>query len=370
MSGFLSKKLGVRAMNVIIMAGGSGTRFWPMSRARFPKQFLKIVGSHPLVEETFLRVSPLTEETRTYVVVHESHRSATADIFGDRNVKILTEPLARNTAAAIGLAIIHILEEHGDGPVVVLPADHHIGDVECFQDTLRKAVSLIDKGGIGTIGVIPTRPETGYGYIKAGAPISKEEGDVFRVEAFVEKPPLDEAVRFISEGGYYWNAGIFVFRAQTMINEIKRHLPAIHQGLLDLRSHIGKSTYEGKLRQVYQGMTPISVDHGVMEKTKTDVFVIPGQFPWSDVGSWYAVFELRRDEHDAEGNLVDGNAIVLDCENVFVQSRSSRLIGCIGLKDITIVDTDDSLLVCHRDASESVRECVNLIREKGLENLL
>jgi mannose-1-phosphate guanylyltransferase/mannose-6-phosphate isomerase len=356
-------------MNVIIMAGGSGSRFWPMSRARYPKQFLKIVGSHPLVEETFLRVSPLTEESRIYVVVHESHRSATEDIFGHRNVKILTEPLARNTAACIGLGIIHILEEHGDGPVVVLPADHHIGDVKCFQETLGKAIGLIDKGGIATIGVIPTRPETGYGYIKAGMPVSAAE-DVFHVDAFVEKPALEEAIQFISEGGHYWNAGIFVFRAQTMMNEIRRHLPSIHEGLMDLRNHVGKRSYEGKLREVYEGITPISIDHGVMEKTKTDVFVISGQFPWSDVGSWYAVFELRRDEHDAEGNLVDGNAIVLNCKNVFVHSSSDRLIGCIGLKDITIVDTADSLLVCHRDASESVRECVNLIKEKGFEDLV
>ena len=356
-------------MNVIIMAGGSGTRFWPMSRSRHPKQFLKIVGSHPLVEETFLRVSPLTEESRIYVVVHESHRPVTEGIFGDRNVKVLTEPLARNTAACIGLAIIHILEEHGDGPVVVLPADHHIGDVKCFQETLRKAVSLIDKGGIGTIGVLPTRPETGYGYIKAGMPVSEAE-DVFHVDAFVEKPTLEQATQFISERRYYWNAGIFVFRAQIMMDEIRRHLPSIHEGLLDLRRHVGKSSYEGKLREVYEGITPISIDHGVMEKTTADVFVIPGQFPWSDVGSWHAVFELRRDEQDGEGNLVDGNAIVLNCRDVFVQSSSDRLIGCIGLKDITIVDTPDSLLVCHRDASENVRECVKIIREKGFEDLV
>ena len=350
------------------MAGGAGTRFWPVSRARCPKQFLKIVGSHPLVEETFLRVAPLTEEQKIYIIVHEFHRRLTQDVFKGREVKIISEPLARNTAPCIGLGLIHILEEYGDGPVVVLPADHHIGDVRTFQETVRTAVGLLEKGGIATIGIIPTRPETGYGYIKGGKPLSGEN-EVFRVKAFVEKPSLDQATQFLSEGGYYWNAGILVFRAQTMMEEIRRCLPSVYEGLQCLRTHVGKESYEEMLREVYQEITPISIDYGVMEKTTSDVFVIPGRFPWSDVGSWQAVFELRAHERDEDGNLVDGNAVVLDCKNIFVHSRS-RLIGCIGLEDITIVDTTDTLLICHRESSQHVRRCVDIIKEKRLEDLI
>ncbi len=357
-------------MNIIIMAGGAGTRFWPVSRVRRPKQFLNIVGSHPLVEETFLRVAPLTEERNIYTIVHEFHRRLTEDMFKGREVKIISEPLARNTAPCIGLGLIHILEEYGDGPVVVLPADHHIGDVRTFQETVRTAVGLLEKkGGIATIGIIPTRPETGYGYIKGGEPLSGEK-EVFRVKAFVEKPSLDQATQFLSEGGYYWNAGIFVFRAQTMMEEIRRCLPSIHEGLQYLKSHMGKESYEEMLREVYKKITPISIDFGVMEKTTSDIFVIPGRFPWSDVGSWQAVFDLRAHERDEDGNLVDGNAVVLDCKNTFVHSQSNRLIGCIGLEDITIVDTTDTLLICHRESSQNVRRCVDIIKKTGLEKLI
>ncbi|MBW2040277.1 MAG: mannose-1-phosphate guanylyltransferase [Deltaproteobacteria bacterium] len=356
-------------MNVIIMAGGAGTRFWPMSRLRCPKQFLKIFGPRSLVEETFLRVAPLVEQRNIYIIVSEIHRALTEEVFKGREVKIVTEPLARNTAPCIGLGLIHILKDYGDGPVIVLPADHYIGNVEAFQDTTRRAVALVTKGGIATIGIVPTRPETGYGYIKAGKSLSGE-AEAFRVEAFVEKPSLGMATQLLSEGGYYWNAGIFVFQAQTMMEEIRRCLPELYEGLMYLRDSLGKEGFGEKLREVYQKITPISIDYGVMERATSEVFVIPGRFPWSDVGSWQAIFELRSHERNKEGNLVDGNAIVLDCKNTFVQSRSERLIGCIGLEDIIIVDTSDALLICHQGSSQDVCRVVELIKERGLEELI
>lgn len=355
-------------MNVIIMAGGAGTRFWPMSRARYPKQFLKIIGSRSLVEETFLRIAPLAEERRIYLIVHEDHRELTKEIFKGRKVKIISEPMGRNTAPCIGLSLIHILKEYGDGPVVVLPADHYIGDMEVFQDTIRRAVALAERGGIATIGIVPTRPETGYGYIKGGKPLSGEE-EVFRVDGFVEKPSPELATQFLSEGGYYWNAGIFVFRAQTMMEEIGYCLPELYEGLMYLRDSLDKEDFGEKLNEVYQEITPISIDYGVMEKTTSDVFVIPGRFPWSDVGSWQAIFELRSHECDGEGNLIDGNAVILNSKNTFVYSRSERLIGCVGLEDTIIVETPDALLVCRRDYSQDVRRFIELIKEKGLEKL-
>ena len=356
-------------MNVIIMAGGAGTRFWPLSRTRYPKQFLKMFGPRPLVEETFLRIAPIAEERNIYIIVHEMYRALTEEIFKGREVKILMEPLARNTAPCIGLGLIHIMDEHGDSPVVVLPADHYVGDVEAFQKTIDTAVALVQRGGIATVGIVPTKPETGYGYIKGGDPISGRE-EVYRAEAFVEKPSLDLAMQFLSEGRYYWNAGIFVFKAQTMMEAIRVCLPDIYEGLQYLRNYLGKESYEENVRKVYEKINAISVDYGIMEKTTADVFVIPGRFPWSDVGSWQAVFEMRGRERNEAGNLIDGHAIVLDCKNTFVHSQSARLIGCIGLEDILVVDTPDALLVCHQECSQDVGRCVELIKERGLEELV
>jgi mannose-1-phosphate guanylyltransferase len=355
-------------MNVIIMAGGVGTRFWPMSRAYLPKQFLKIVGSHTLIEETFLRIAPLTEEQRISFIVHKNHRQLTEETFKGRAVRIVAEPVGRNTAPCIGLGLIQILEEHGDGPVVVLPADHYIGDVETFQKTIRTAVSLAHNGGIVTIGIVPTRPEIGYGYIKGGEPFSK--GEVFRVDAFVEKPSMERATQFLTEGNYYWNAGIFVFRAKTMMEEIRRCLPELYEGLMELRNSWGKADFEDTLQKVYEKITPVSIDYGIMEKTDANIMVIPGHFPWSDVGSWRSIFELRSNEHDKDGNLIDGYAILLDSQNSFVHARSGRLVGCVGLKDVFIIDTSDALLICHSESAQDVRRLVELMRAKELNELL
>ncbi len=358
-----------RIMNVIIMAGGAGTRFWPVSRSHYPKQFLKIIGPHPLIEETYLRIAPLVEEKRIYIVVHEAHKELVKEIFKEREVRVVTEPSGRNTAPCIGLGLIHIMEEYGDGPVVVLPADHYIGDVAAFQDAICSAVSVVDKGGIVTIGIVPSRPETGYGYIKRGEPLLGDK-EVFRVEAFVEKPSLELATQFLSEGNHYWNAGIFVFRAQAMMEEFRRYLPEVYEGLEYLRDSLGRSNFEKRLKEVYQRITSISIDYGVMERITSDLFVIPGHFPWSDVGSWQAIFELRSHERDEDGNLLDGNTVVLNCKNTFVYSRSERLIGCIGLEDIIVVDTPDALLVSHRGSTQDVRRCVEIIKERGLEEFL
>lgn len=356
-------------MNVIIMAGGSGTRFWPVSRSNQPKQFLNVIGTRPLVEETYHRVAPLVDDERIYVVVHESHRELTETMFKGKKVNILAEPLSRNTAPCIGLGLIHIVQKEGDEPVVVLPADHYIGDVDAFRRTLETTVQLAREGGIATIGIVPTRPDTGYGYIKAGN-VYSEELEVFSVDAFVEKPPLALATRFLSEGGYYWNAGIFVFKAGLMLEEIRRHLPGVHARLDILKHHLDRREYTEVLRDVYRDIESVSIDYGVMEKTTTSVYVVPGWFPWSDVGSWQAVLEMRRHERDPCGNIVDGDAVVLDCRNVFIQSQSGRVIGCIGLEDVLIVDTSDALLVCRQGCAQDVRQCVDALKERGRDDVV
>ncbi len=356
-------------MNVIIMAGGAGRRFWPVSRSRLPKQFLKLIGTNSLIEETYMRIEPLAEAERTYIIVHEDHRALTEKLFKKQKVRILSEPAMKNTAPCIGLGLIHILAEFGNEPVVVLPADHYIGDIDAFQKTVEEAVKLIRKSGIATIGIVPTRPETGYGYIRAGKRIQKNV-NAYHVEEFVEKPSFDKAREFLSRGGYYWNGGIFVFMAKTMMEEIRSCLPDLHESLGDLRNSLGKKGYEKKLHEIYESIEPISIDYGVMEKTEKRVIVIPASFPWSDVGSWQAVYEMRYADRDSAGNIADGEAILIDCTDMFVRSEGKRLIGCIGLEGIFVIDADDALLICNKKRSQAVRRIIDVLIERKRDDLL
>jgi mannose-1-phosphate guanylyltransferase len=211
-------------MAFVIMAGGAGTRFWPLSRETKPKQFLNIIGQGPLIEETFLRISSLADEERVYVVINRAHRELTRDIFKDRGIQILEEPYGRNTAPCIGVAAIHIKRRWGDIPVVVLPADHFIGDGELFRTTLRAGIELSQRGGIVTIGIPPGKPETGYGYIKRGRRYDSINGqEVFEVDRFVEKPDEKRALQYMREGNYLWNSGIFIFRVEVFLNEVRKY---------------------------------------------------------------------------------------------------------------------------------------------------
>jgi mannose-1-phosphate guanylyltransferase len=352
-------------MYIIIMAGGSGTRFWPASREDKPKQFLNIVGSETLIEQTFSRVASLTEEAKTYLVINEFHRNLTEHIFAGRRVHILTEPVGRNTAPCIGLAAIHLGRHAGDEPMVILPADHFIADEQAFRATLAAAATLARPGGIVTIGITPTRPETGYGYILKGA---QQENvlshPVYRVETFFEKPDQQTAVQYVTSGQYLWNSGIFVFTPNTILQEIRQQLPDIYAGLVELEKHIGQSSYQTVLADVYAGWRSISIDYGVMEHTSKPVYVLPGTFGWSDVGSWEALYDLRRDEIDGEGNLNDAAALMLDTHNSFVYSRTGRLIATLGLNDVLVVDTPDAVLVADMKRSQDVRRITEALKKR------
>ncbi|MBI3952314.1 MAG: mannose-1-phosphate guanylyltransferase [Acidobacteria bacterium] len=358
-------------MNIIIMAGGSGTRFWPASREDRPKQFLNIIGSRPLIEQTFLRVAPLAEERNIHLVINALHRDLTEKIFEQRQVKILAEPVGCNTAPCIGLAAIHLRWEAGDVPMVVLPADHFIADEEAFRSTLRAAAKLAQAGGIVTIGIPPTRPETGYGYILKG---SEQETvlsqPVFLVERFVEKPDLRTATEYMVSGQYLWNSGIFVFTPNTILQEIHQHLPKIDEGLVTLERQLNQPGYQATLEEIYAGWPNISIDYGVMEKTSRPVHVVPGSFGWSDVGSWEALYELRRKERDEQDNLVDGSALLVGTKDSFIYSRTERLIATLGLSEILIVDTPDAVLVADLRRSQEVRRFTEELRRRGLKRFL
>jgi mannose-1-phosphate guanylyltransferase len=358
--------MGETRMHIIIMAGGSGTRFWPASRERVPKQFLRVIGSQPLIEQTFSRVAPLATEEQVSVVVNQLHRELTEAVFRGRKTRILVEPVGRNTAPCIGLAAIHARKEAGQSPMVALPADHFIADEEAFCATLRAAARLAESGGIVTIGITPTWPETGYGYVRKGDQRpSVLSHQVFVVERFVEKPDAETALQYLASGHYLWNSGIFVFTPETILREIQSHLPALYEGLTVIERAIGTSAYDAVLNEVYPGLPNISIDYGVMEATKQPVYVVPGPFGWSDVGSWEALYQLREREQDAQRNLVDGHGLLLDTSGTFIYSRTDRLVATLGLENALIVDTPDALLVADLRRSQDVRRLVEDLRNRG-----
>jgi mannose-1-phosphate guanylyltransferase len=322
-------------MVFVIMAGGSGTRFWPLSRQTKPKQFLNIIGQRPLIEETFLRISPLADEERVYLVINRIHRELTREIFKGRDVQILEEPSGRNTAPCIGLAAIHIRRRWGNTSIAVLPADHFIADGELFKKTLRVGFEVSQREGMVTIGIPPVKPETGYGYIKRGKRYDSINGqEVFTVDRFVEKPDEKRALLYVSKGDYLWNSGIFIFRVDVILNEIQKHLPDLYRGLLEIEEALDGDQYPETLERVYRELESISVDYGIMERTREPVYTIAGNFGWSDVGTWQTLFELKGEQKDANGNMLEGLVTIIDSRDSFIVNRSEKLVALLGANQI------------------------------------
>ncbi len=348
----------------VIMAGGSGTRFWPSSRKKNPKQFLNITGRNPMVVETVNRLHQISSDDKTALVVASAHVEKTKSLFANRPVHILAEPAGRNTAPCMGLGALYAQHLDHNGPIAFLPADHFISDTEPFIKALKAAAELTKEGAIVTLGVVPVRPETGYGYIRRNNKAVKVAGiTVYSVMEFVEKPDIERAVKYLSSGQYYWNAGIFVATASTILNEIKNCLPELYKGLMKLEPVMGTDRFETELKQVYNTIQGISFDIGVMEKTGADVYVVPLSCGWSDVGSWLSLYELRNSEHDEKGNLKEGDIVAIDCEKSFISSQGKRLVTCLGLSGCLVVDTDDAVLVADINRSQDIRkivDCLNL----------
>ncbi|MEP7271482.1 MAG: mannose-1-phosphate guanylyltransferase [Acidobacteriota bacterium] len=359
----------------VIMAGGSGTRFWPASRERLPKQFLRITSTSTMFEETLARVRRFSAADEIYAVVGRAHEQlvlASADPAsgGLAANQVLVEPVARNTAACIGLAAIHIARQDPDQPMVVLPADHFVADVDGFVKTIQSAAEQALAGGIVTLGITPTRPETGYGYIRVMADDGGSSDGVtrhFRMERFVEKPDQITAISYVADGRHFWNSGIFVFTARTILSEIDAHLPALAAGLRTITAAIGQSEYEEVLARVYESVDPISIDYGIMERTRTTVSVLKCDFGWSDVGSWQALYELRASEYDGQGNLLLGDVQVINSRGNLVYSVSKRLVALLGVDDLMVIDTPDAILVARLKDSQRVKEFPVSLKESGRE---
>jgi len=351
-------------MFAVIMAGGSGTRFWPASRERLPKQFLAITGDRTMLEQTLARAECFAAPGRISVVVGRVHADLTNRVLSGKQVEILVEPRGRNTAACVGLAALHAKRVAEDEPMVVLPADHFIADVESFTRTIRAAAEIARDGAIVTLGVAPDRPETGYGYIHIGAESGESSAQpYFRVSRFVEKPDYQTALGYLSSGDYLWNSGVFVFTARTILQEIEACMPALHERLAEIERAIDTPDYDSAVERAYDNIQSVSIDYGVMEKTSKPIYVLKADFGWSDVGSWQALYELRLAECDERGNLSLGDSTIIDAKGNLIFSTTGRNVALLGVEDLVVVDTPDAVMVARLDRSQDVKRFADQRRD-------
>jgi mannose-1-phosphate guanylyltransferase len=356
----------------VIMAGGVGTRFWPKSRGRSPKQFLEILDQGTMIENTLERVKPLVAQKDVFVVTNAQQVDMLLKLvpwIPTQNV--LAEPLGRNTAACIGLAALWIERIDPEGLMVISPADHIVKDSEEFSRILRLALRVADeKDALVTIGIKPTHPETGYGYIQsAEEEIDRNEyrGEgVYRVKTFAEKPNLETAERFLKSGDFFWNSGIFLWKARVILREFELHLPDLYEQLREVGKTIGTPMYQQTLEHAYRIIRSISIDYGIMEKAG-NVFVVKGDFGWSDVGSWDEVVRLT--VKAADGNSLKGRAFVFDSKNNYIDA-GNKVVAALGIEDLIVISTDDALLICKKGKSQDVKEVVDYIRRKQMNDYL
>jgi mannose-1-phosphate guanylyltransferase len=355
----------------VIMAGGVGSRFWPRSRERTPKQLLEIVGAGSMIQNTVARIGPMIPAAQTFVVTNESQQDLIrSQLPAVPKENILVEPVGRNTAPCIALAARWIRRRDTDGVMAVLPADHIIRNRDEFLRILRLAVRMAEETqALLTIGIKPSHPETGYGYIQFDDSDERNpyraEG-IFRVKTFAEKPNLETAERFLASGDFLWNSGMFVWKAGSILKEVEVHLPELHDQMNAVDSAIGTPAYPAALEHAYGVIRGISIDYGVMEKAG-NVFVVNGDFGWNDVGSWDEVVRLT--PADAERNSFRGNVIAKDSSGNYVDA-GNKVVALIGIEDLIVIQTDDALLICRKDRSQEVKEVVDYIRRKQMNEYL
>lgn len=352
-------------MYIVILAGGSGTRFWPLSRKSTPKQLMSVFGGKSMLQRTVERVIPL-QPKRIMVVTNalqaaESRRQL--EYIEGVPVDVIEEPVGRNTAPAIGLAASIIARFDPDGIMVVLPADHYILDEERFRDTIGQGCTVAKSGKLVTLGITPTRPETGYGYIEAE---SDGDGAAVAVRRFVEKPELERAMEFLASGRFYWNSGMFVWGACAILDQIGRFMPELSSALarLTFENDVWEiSDLKPQIAEIYAGIKGESIDFGVMEKAQ-DVQVIAASFGWSDVGSWSALPEVM--EADGDGHVViNAQGSISVAADGCLAYGGGKMVAFVGVKDLIVVDTPDALLVCAKSAAQDVKKVVEELERRG-----
>jgi mannose-1-phosphate guanylyltransferase len=351
----------------VVMAGGRGTRFWPLSRERLPKQLLRLLGPESLLERTLERLKPLIAPEQLLVVTCLEQARLVRRHLGDLpRENLLVEPEGRGTAACIALAACEIERRQKGASMAVFPADHVIANEEEFRRVVKAAAGLLRSRpeALVTFGMKPTHPATGYGYIRRGAEVARASGwPVYSVEAFVEKPDASRARRFVRSPRYLWNGGMFLWRTDSIRTAFETHLPEIASAMEGMASALAKRDSTRRLRSIYAGLPSISVDHGVLERAR-DVLVVPCDVGWSDVGSWKSLAEVL--EVDEEGNVALGRHVGLDTSGTVVVAPGQHLVATIGVEDLVIVVTQDAVLVCPKDRDQDVRQLVDILQARGL----
>ena len=350
----------------VILSGGSGTRLWPISRKLYPKQFIPIRDGRSLFQDTILRTKNLAEGIQSPMIVcNDEHRFMAAEQLRQEDITdsdIILEPIGRNTAPAIALAALRAADRDADGVLLVLPADHILEGAEAFSSAIETALDLSQKNQLATFGIVPTRPETGYGYIQRGNEIIPDKAS--QVDKFVEKPDLATAEQYLATGEYLWNSGMFMFKAATLLAELEQHEP---QMLADVKAAFGEQSHDLDFIRVdkekFAACKSESIDYAVMEKTANAV-VVPLQSSWNDVGSWHALWESS--PQDEATNAITGDVILEECNGCYVHS-SNRLVTAIGMQDAVIVETADAVMVTSREQAQKVKNIVGKLKTNGRE---
>ncbi len=356
-------------MYAVIMAGGRGTRFWPKSREKMPKHLQDILGKRTLIQETVDRIGSLIPVKNILIVTGANHSDVIKQhLHNLPEENIIVEPVGRNTAPCIGLAAVHIKKMNPEGVMVVLPSDHYIADEEAFRRTIAIAGEMAQRGNhLLTIGIKPTGPETGYGYMEQGEAVTAIRGEeIFQVKSFREKPDIEQAKTFLENGGFLWNSGMFVWKVSTILNKIEKLLPDLYKGLKEIEDALGTDSEKNIISKAYKEITPVSVDNGIMERSGKTLLV-RGDFGWSDIGSWGALWEMW--DKDENGNAVKGRFVGVDSSNSLIYSPD-KLVALVGVEDLVVVETADSLLVCKKNSSQDVKKLVELLEEKNMKEYL
>lgn len=359
----------------VIMAGGGGTRLWPLSRAGRPKQSLPLIGDRTLFQLAIDRLTPWLPAARILVVtIAEQAQGLAAQTPILEENSFVLEPSPKGTASVIGLAAAKLASADPDSIMACLTADHYIGDVDRFGAILRAAAALAAKGELVTLGITPTDPATGYGYVHLGEPLQEIDGfAVHRVRSFKEKPSAATAREYVASGEYCWNSGMFVWQTNRILGEIERLMPELHAGLQRIQAVIGSSREAAVTQEVWEGLQAETIDYGVMERAEGVVVIRADDLAWLDIGNWDRLFEIL--DTDSEGNIVRAHrALTLDTKRTLIYQAEDqvapRLITALGVEDLVIVETQDAVLICPRDQAERVRELVTALSDQELGGFL
>lgn len=350
----------------VIMAGGIGSRFWPRSKEAKPKHLIRIFGNNSMIQDTVDRISPIIPKENTFIITNRIQKPRVkAQLKDIPEENIIDEPFRKNTAACIALASLLIKQKNENAIIVNLPSDHLINDVTSFQKTILKAVEFAKKSdGLVTIGIKPSRPETGYGYIQIDE--RYVDNSVFPVLTYAEKPNLETARRFIIAGDFLWNSGMFIWRADIIFKELKKHMPDLYDEILKLESKIGAVDFDRELVGAYGQLKSISIDYGLMEKSD-NVYCIKGYFDWSDVGSWEEVYYLSDKDNDANVKIGDIYTEKTFGSYIFSPKKFTALIG---VEQLIVINTNEALLICNRENSQEVKQVVDHLRMHNRADLL